>query len=174
MALYENTERGPRAYARALLLVPFIRIFQGFGVNDDLQKAIGLVRGYLVAGVSGGARRGAARTGLRIAEPAPRVKREFARNPAERAAACSAGRVGKVWRERPATCDVRRPTFDNRDVGGRTSNVEVGARPSRAPRYFQFFSQCRFITSRRSVVSPSRMSRSLPVSASRMDSRFQP
>ncbi len=53
MALYENTERGSRAYALSLLLVPFIRIFQGFGVNDDLQKAIGLVRGYLVAGVSG-------------------------------------------------------------------------------------------------------------------------
>ncbi len=52
MALSENTERGPRAYARSLLHVPFRRIFPGFDTNDDLQKAIGWVRGYLVAGVS--------------------------------------------------------------------------------------------------------------------------
>ena len=53
MALFENTERGPRAYARSLLHVSFIRIFSGFDRNDDLQKAIGLVWGYLVAGFSG-------------------------------------------------------------------------------------------------------------------------
>ena len=116
----------------------------------------------------------ASRRGRKIAEPAPRVKREFARNPAERAAACRAGRIGMAGREHPASCDVRRPTFDDRDVGGRTSNVEVGTRPSRAPRYSRFFAQCFFIASRRSVVSPSWMLRSLPVSASRMDSRFQP
>ena len=35
-------------------------------------------------------------------------------------------RAGFEWpaSDRPATCDVRRPTFDDRDVGGRTSNVE--------------------------------------------------
>ena len=45
--------RGPRAYARSILHVPFIRIIPGFERNDDLQKAIGWVVGYLVAGVSG-------------------------------------------------------------------------------------------------------------------------
>ena len=52
-ALYENTGRGPRAYARAPLHVSFIRIFSGFDRNDDLQKAIGLFWGYLVTEVSG-------------------------------------------------------------------------------------------------------------------------
>ena len=48
-----KTREEVRALMRAPLHVPFIRIFSGFEVNDDLQKAIGLFWGYLVAGFSG-------------------------------------------------------------------------------------------------------------------------
>ena len=40
MALFENTERGPRARRAFSLARVAERIFPGFEANDDLQKAI--------------------------------------------------------------------------------------------------------------------------------------